>query len=166
MRSRDISLCKSSLGKIVPIGNKVLITEIQIYFQGMFPTRSERDWMRENLPAWLKGSFAFFAVDSTKITGKDSIFQETRQTHYDAHKGFDAKLFVFNDIFGNVIHFEVENHDGHQPCLRREYLENFRLSSFNFELISSTYLRLYHKYIFISPSQSVNRQNISDYKIK
>ena len=54
------NLAKSSIDELLERGNCVLISAVETYFQGMFPTRDERDFLKTLLPAWLQESGAFF----------------------------------------------------------------------------------------------------------
>ena len=72
-----------------------------------WPRRHERDYLRTFLPEALRDSGIFFLVDPTKQKNVDSIHRDTRELHFNSHKGFGPNHCFVVDILGRIIYLKV-----------------------------------------------------------
>lgn len=84
----------------------ILLSILKRELGTLWPNHADQLLLIEMLPASLREKNIFYIVDSTKIPNNDSTHLQTRQQHWNNHKGFGCHMILYTNILGDIIHFE------------------------------------------------------------
>ena len=101
-----VGVAKSSCNADLLFIGRILVDVLKIQFVSLWPSRAERDAMKQLLSSHLQGTGLFFSLDHTKFQNMDSTDDVTRRQHFTRHKGFGASGLICTNIFGQIIFAE------------------------------------------------------------